>query len=441
LKSRGQASLPAPLTSPTVRASFMIRNPGDPLYWDETDLRKERDRANDICHQCRMCFNLCPSFPALFNHVDDHDGDVHRLTAAELTEVTDLCFQCKICYVKCPYTPPHQWDMDVPRLLLREKAVRVKRDGVNAQDRRLSNTDRVGRMGCNMAPLANLANRNALFRKIMSWTVGIHEDRNLPDFAEETFEHWFHNRPQPLRSSRKVALFYTCSVNYQNVNQGKAAVTVLEKNGFEVLVPEQVCCGMPYLDSGEIQKAADNMRKNAAGFQQAVSLDIPVLSIGPTCGYVLKNDVSFFTQDPAAEAMSKKTKDLCEFLMELKSRGELNTDFQFTPPTQIAYQIPCHLRAQNLGYKSMDLLRTIPNTSVQLIEQCSAMDGSWGMKKQFYQISLKVAGKLFREVNESSAGLICTDCPLSALQIEQGTGRRPLHPIEVVQRAYVGAAI
>ena len=115
---------------------------------------------------------------------------------------------------------------------------------------------------------------------------------------------------------------------------------------------------------------------------------------------------------------------------------ELNTEFTHTPPIKIAYQIPCHLKAQNMGYKSMELLRTIPNVNVELVEHCSAMDGTWGMKKQYYEISLKIAGELFREVENNAPDAVCTDCPLSALQIEQGTGKRPVHPVEILHRAY-----
>jgi Fe-S oxidoreductase len=213
-------------------------------------------------------------------------------------------------------------------------------------------------------------------------------------------------------------------------------VEVLEKNGFEVVVPEQKCCGMPFLDGGEVDKAIGNMKSNIGTFSEFITEGIPIVSIGPTCTYVLKNEFPYLTQDPAAENISKITRDLCEFLMELKVKGELNTDFVITPEKTISYQIPCHLRAQNIAYKSMDLLRTIPNVRVQLVEQCSAMDGTWGMKKQFYEISLKMAGKLFREIKESPAEVVCTDCPLSAIQIEQGTTKIPLHPVEVLHQAY-----
>src|SRR5262245_37135996 len=188
----------------------MIVNPKEPRFWDEQDLTKELHRVYDICHQCRLCFNLCPSFSELFHFIDNKDGDVNALSRVELNRVTDLCYQCKLCFVKCPYTPPHQWDVDFPRLLLRDKAVRVKKEGPKIEDRILGDPDRTGKKGCSMAPLANWANHNSLARKIMAATIGIHQERNLPDFQSTTFEEWFRKRNQPLGSEKKVAFFYTC---------------------------------------------------------------------------------------------------------------------------------------------------------------------------------------------------------------------------------------
>ena len=411
-------------------------HPKDPRYWQNDDLRKELDRIYDICHGCRLCFNLCPSFSYLFKYIDEKDGEAKELKAVELSHVTDLCYQCKLCNVKCPYTPPHHWEVDIPRLMLREKAVRVKRDGVSLQDRFLGNPDRTGKLGCSLAPLANWANRNSLTRQIMHSTVGVHKDRELPLFHATTFEEWFRKRKEGLKSAKKIALFYTCFINYNDPLQGIAAVEVLEKNGFEVLAPKQVCCGMPFLDGGDVDQAAKNMEENIRSFQPAVDAGIPVVAPGPTCSYVLKNEFFYFTQNPAAEALAKKTRDLCEFLVELKNRKQLNTDFKNASPMKIAYQIPCHLRAQNIGYKSMELLRSIPGVKVELMEHCSAMDGTWGMKKQFFESSLKIAGKLFRETNQAAPDEVCTDCPLSAMQIEHGTGKKPVHPVQILQRAY-----
>src|SRR4051794_29777926 len=114
-------------------------NPADPRFFDEQDTEKELRRVFQICHGCRLCFNFCPSFPELFARVDEHEskgeGEAEALTSSEMRKVVDLCFQCKLCYVKCPYTPPHDWDVDLPRLLIRAKAVQTKKEGVALRDR------------------------------------------------------------------------------------------------------------------------------------------------------------------------------------------------------------------------------------------------------------------------------------------------------------------
>jgi glycerol-3-phosphate dehydrogenase subunit C len=418
----------------------MTRNPKEEQYWNESDLRQELDRIWDICHGCRLCFNLCPSFGELFRFIDENDGEAKKLDRVQLDRVTDLCYQCKLCLPKCPYSPPHHWGVDVPRLLLRDKAVRTKKKGLTMQDRLTVDPDRIGKMSCGMASFTNKVNRNPLARAVMEKVLGVHKDRPLPEYHGTTFEGWFRKRKDGLKSERKVAFFYTCFVNYNNPDQGKAAVQVLEKNGFEVIVPRQVCCGMPFLDAGDIKGATRNMEQNLQSFQDVLEKNIPVVTVGPTCTYVLKNEIHYVTQDPRAEALGKATKDLSEFLMDLKSKNQLNLDFAMPHRTRIAYQIPCHLRVQNIGYKSMELLRAIPNVTVELMEHCSAMDGTWGMKKDYFDLSLKIARKLFREVDQSEPDVVCTDCPLSAMQIEFGTKRKAVHPIQIVQRAYMKEA-
>src|SRR5262245_29300001 len=202
----------------------------------------------------------------MFKYINENDGEKTRLTNVELPNVTVLFYQCKLCFVNCPYSPPHDWDVDFPRLLLREKAVRVKSEGATFQERFLGDADRAGKIGCKMAPLSNWSNKNPIFRKVMERVLGVHHKRNLPEFQNPTFEQWFQKRGPSPASNKKIALFYTCFVNYNNVQLGIAAVEVLEKNGFEVLVPKQVCCGMPFLDSGEVQKATSNMEENIKNF-------------------------------------------------------------------------------------------------------------------------------------------------------------------------------
>lgn len=410
-------------------------------YWNPAALETELRRVFDICHSCRMCFNLCPAFPTLFDFVDAHEEEVSQLTGEEMDRVEELCYQCKLCYVKCPYTPPHAWMLDFPRLMLRHKAVQAKARGVTLRDRLLGNTDLMGKLGCMASGLANWGNRSAVGRLILEKTVGIHRDRILPEYAKEPFSAWFARRGarQAAAADRgkhgKVALFTSCSVNYNNPEIGKAAVAVLERNHVEVRYPQQECCGMPYLDGGALDQACAKMRRNTASLVAAVRDGCTVVVPSPTCGYVVKQEFPQYLDSDEARLVAAQTMDLCEFLMKLHQEGRLETSFRRGAGT-IAYHLPCHLRAQNIGYRSRDLMQLLPDTRVITIEQCSGIDGTWGLKKEYFEAANKVARKLIRGIEEAEADEVATDCPLSRLQIEQGTGRKAKHPVEILALGY-----
>jgi len=411
----------------------------DKSFWDDSQLETELKRVSDICNGCRRCYNLCPSFNDLFDRLDKEsiDGDAKKLTTKDFKSITDLCYQCKLCFNHCPYTPPHRWEIDFPRLMLRSKAVETKRKGQSWQDRFLGQVDRLGRLGSLFAPAVNWLNQNRLNRWMMEKFLGIHRDRLLPPYSSETFRSWFDNRAPVGASSRgnRVALFYTCTVNYHDPKVGRACVRVLEKNGVRVASPEQRCCGMPFLDGGDIESAKNNARANVESLHRLVQQGYKIVVPGPTCSYMLKREYPMMLEGEAVQEVAAQTFDICEYLMRLHGEGKLVTSF-VKGMGRIAYQIPCHLRAQNIGYKSRDLMRLIPDTTVHLIERCAAIDGTWGLKQQYFDLSLKVAGPLLREIRDDRPDFIVSDCSLAGLQIQQGMAQKPLHPVQVLERAY-----
>jgi len=270
----------------------------------------------------------------------------------------------------------------------------------------------------------------------MQAVVGIHKDRNLPKFFRETFGKWFRGRTTSVAAPAraKVALFATCTVEYNDPAIGKAAVAVLERNGVDVSLPQQKCCGMPYLDGGAVEECRALVRENVRTLADAVRDGRDIVSPGPTCSYMLKQEYPWLDGSEDAKLVASHTKDLFEYLAGLHARGALNTTFT-RPAGDITYHVPCHLRAQNIGTKSADILRLIPGANVNVIERCSAVDGTWGFKKEYYELSLKVAKPLFDAVREGGP-VAATDCPLAALQIDQGTGKKARHPIQVLADAY-----
>ena len=276
----------------------------------------------------------------------------------------------------------------------------------------------------------------------MQAVAGIHKDRNLPRFHRETFTKWYgRRRPGPVPTGRaggpapRVALFYTCTVEYNAPAIGRAAIRVLERNGVDVTVPPQRCCGMPYLDGGAVGEAQALIRQNVRHLVEAARDGREILALGPTCGYMLKQEYAWLDDSAEAKLVASQTRDLFEFLARLRDEGRLDTNF-VNPVGRVAYQIPCHLRAQNIGTKSADVLRAIPGAEVTVIEKCSAVDGTWGFKKEYYELSMKVAKPLFDAIGAAGAARTATDCPLAALQIAQGTGAAPSHPIQILAQAY-----
>jgi len=410
----------------------------DPAYFDPPAVEKELARVTELCDGCRRCHRLCPSFDYMLDvAVDGNDGDCGKITSADYRKIVDLCWQCKLCFNHCPYTPPHKWDIDFPRLMLRAKAARVSVEGVTRQDAWLGNVDAVGALGSRTAPLSNWANGFKPHRVLLEKVVGIDRNRNLPQFHHKTFARWFRERPRKeAREGRPVAFFHSCSVNYNEPQVGRDAVSVLERNGCAVSCPAQVCCGMPYLDGGDVASATLNAKKNVDALLPLVESGATVVVPQPTCSYVLKQEYPMLVPGRAAETVAARTQDLFEYLAGRHKEGTLAVDFPGKGPGRVAYQMPCHLRAQNMGFKTRDVLSLIPGTEVHTVESCTAMDGTWGMKKEYYPISLKYANRVVEKMEAIHPDTFTTDCSLSALQIEGVRGHKPAHPIALLREAY-----
>ena len=415
-------------------------DPSHPDFFNQADLEAEIDRIYDICHGCRLCFNLCPSFPFLFDRIDEQgDAELGGVSWADKMRTVDLCYNCKLCVPKCPYIPPHHYELDFAQLMLRAKAVRAKHEGIKSGDKFLGNPQLVGKIGGISAPLTNALNApGSLPRKVMEKTLGLEASRKLPPIAAEPFERWWAKRgPSVPRGERRgaVALFYTCSLNHNWPDAAKALVEVLEHNGFEVRCPEQRCCGMPALDGGDIDLATEWAHQNLDSLHAAVAEGCEIIIPGPSCSMMIKDEYPTLTRDERAKEVAAHTWDAAQFLLHVhKSLGGLDTEFVWHPET-VAYHQPCHLKVQNMGVPARKLI-ALTGAKVKLVDQCSGMDGTWGMKHEFYELSMKQATKLAKGLEKVGAELIASDCSLASLQVDEVLQHRPLHPVEVLHRAY-----
>ncbi len=420
-------------------------DPNGDRYWDPRDLESEMRRSFEVCHNCRMCVGYCGTFPDVFGRIDE-DIETRGATGAELLDAeafesaTELCWQCKLCYIKCPYTKDegHQWQMDVPRLLTREKAQRAKRNGVTLQDQVLGEPQLLGKMTAGpMARVANFVNANRLVRKGMSAVAGISEHFPIPPFGETSFAAWLkHHEPLPEAGTRgTVALFATCLADYNFPRIAACAVRVLEKNGWNVVRPEQTCCGMPNLDGGDIDAARAKVRSNVASLVGEAQQGRRIVSLQPTCGYMVRKEWPELAPGDDTREVAAATLDVMELLEQQRKDKTLSRTFE-KGVGRVAYHAACHLRAQKIGYPAARVLGILPETEVEVVEQCSAVDGTWGMKTQHYEMGRRYAQKLVRGLERVDAARVVTDCALSARRILAETGVSPLHPVEALAEAY-----
>lgn len=427
----------------------IIYDPKHPKYLDEKDVRDELTRVYDLCHGCRLCFKYCTSFPTLFDFIDQHeDQDAGRLTPAQQDQVIDECFQCKLCYVNCPYIPGQsEWELDFPRLMLRADAMRHKNDQVSFRDRMtttvLGHTDLIGKVATKTSPMMNKmmgAKPGSLVRKAIEITSGVSSERVLPPFAKQRFTSWFNRRPRLKLGKRqgRVALFPTCLVEYQAPEVGHDLIKVYERNGIECSLADTTqCCGAPFLHSGDIDSFTKTAKKNVAALANTVRKGNDIVVPQPTCGYVLKKDYLDYVGGPDAELVAANTYDASEYLMKIhKAEGTtLDTDFDGDIPESITYHTPCHLRAQNIGLKSRDLMK-LTGAKIKLVQQCSGIDGMWGLRAENADMSMPIGKKLAAEIIKANGDVVIGDCHLANGAINEQTGQVALHPIQLIARAY-----
>jgi glycerol-3-phosphate dehydrogenase subunit C len=423
----------------------------NPAFYDEAALTKELERVFDICHGCRRCFSLCNAFPTLFDAVDaSSEGEVHGVDKKVFWQVVDHCYLCDMCFMtKCPYVPPHPWNVDFPHLMLRAKAVRDRKEGVGFRSRALSATDTVGKIAGIpvVAEIVNAVNHSSLGRVVLEKTLGVDRTAPIPEYHSRTARKRLRHLgdgadakavPTP-ETTGKVALFTTCYGNRNDPRINEDLVAVFEHNDIPVtLVARERCCGMPRLELGDLETVAEHKEYNIPQLLAAIDSGLDIVAPIPSCVLMFKQELPLmFPDDAAVLRVRKRIFDPFEYLMHRHRAGLLRTDFKRSLG-KVSYHVACHLRVQNIGLKTRDVLRLIPDTTVEPIERCSGHNGTYGVKKEFRAASMKIGRPVIQRVQSAAAEHYASDCPMAGEQIQSGLegGREPEHPLSLLRLAY-----
>jgi Fe-S oxidoreductase len=424
----------------------------DPSFHDEHSLEMELERVFNICHGCRRCFSLCQAFPTLFDAIDaTPSGELDGVDKRAYWKVVDHCYLCDMCYMtKCPYVPPHPWNVDFPHLMLRAKAVKSRRGDNTFRDRMLTSTDMVGSIAGIpvIAQLVNAANASKIGRKLLDKVLHVHPEAPLPEYhASSARKRLAANMPAPATASQataetrgRVVLFTTCYGNRNEPDLATDLASVFAHNGIELTLAERErCCGMPKLELGDLDAVARLKEQNIPELLRLIDAGFDIVAPIPSCVLMFKQELPLmFPEDEAVQRVRTHTFDPFEYLMLRHKAGLLRTDFK-ARLGRVSYHVPCHLRVQNIGLKTRDVLRLVPGTTVDVIERCSGHDGSYAVKSEFREASMKIARPVISKVQGADADYYSSDCPMAGHQIESGLAagaREPTPPLKLMRIAY-----
>ena len=425
-------------------------------FWDEEACFKEMERIFDICHGCRRCVSLCGSFPTLFDLVDESPTmELDGVNKEDYWKVVDQCYLCDLCYLtKCPYVPPHEWNLDFPHTMLRAKAIKFKKGEVKASEQFLASTDTHGSFaGIPIVVQAiNAVNQTQVARKAMEAVLDVDQHAWLPALATQKFRSGAASAQATQvvdgeRTPGKVAIYSTCYVNYNEPGIGHDLAAVLDHNEIPFVIAEkESCCGMPKLELGDLEGVRALKELNIPMLARLARDGYAILAPIPSCGLMFKQELPLmFPDDADVQAVRAAMFDPFEYLVNRTKDGLLKSDFK-APLGNVSYHIACHLRVQNVGQKTREMLQMVPDTQVHTIERCSGHAGTWGVKSEFHEIAMKIGRPVFRQMGDHPNGEMqwfASDCQLAGHHIEQGlqaagrdTEGKLAHPITLLRVAY-----
>jgi glycerol-3-phosphate dehydrogenase subunit C len=389
----------------------------------------------DHCVKCTICETFCPFSQAtpLFpgpKYVGPQ-AERYRAGAASPDVSVDYCSGCGICTRVCPQ------GVKIAEINSRARARLWEEQGIPLRNQLIARPSVLGRLGTPVAPLANWTLRNRPLRWVGERVLGVHRHAPLPRFAGRTFQRWAKRHVSPA-AERTVVYFHACGTNYYEPAVGRMTVEVLEHNGFHVVVPPQDCCGLPLQSNGNFPAAEAYVRRLAASFAPYARDGCAIVTNSTSCGLMLKREAQEILdlEDEDVRVVSEAMFDLCEFLLLLHEHGELRTEFRPLPLT-VPYHAPCQQQSHGIDKPALDLFSLIPQLeAIELDADCCGVAGTYGLKKEKYEISMAVGERLFDQVREAEPDVAACDSETCRWQIEHGSGVHAVHPVELLHRAY-----
>ena len=390
----------------------------------------------DQCVKCTICETYCPfsAVTPLFpgpKYVGPQ-AERYRGEGPSPDASLDYCSGCGICTQVCPQ------GVKIAEINTRARAVLKEEHGIPLRDQLIARPPLAGRLGTPVAPLANATVESRLVRGLLERTLGIHHAAALPRWAGHTFQGWARRHRLRGATRRTVVYFHGCAANYYEPDTGRMAVEVLEHNAVQVIVPRQGCCGLPLQSNGIFPAGRRYVRALARRLAPFARRGHDIVATSTSCALMLKREAREImgVEDEDLAIVGERVQDICEYLLGLHDLGELRTDFSPLPLT-VPYHAPCQQRGHGIGKPALDLFALIPELRVVEVEaECCGVAGTYGVKREKYDISMRVGEPIFRQVREAGADVTACDSETCRWHIAEATGVPAVHPVELLHRAY-----
>ncbi len=407
----------------------------------------EESIAHEIekCHGCGTCLSYCPTALVTFDEratprakgnilrsIIDGSLDAAYLEKEEFKSVLDYCFNCKLCLTECPT------QIDIPGIVIEAKTIYHERTGPKAQDKFIDRLPTLSAIGSITPTLANITSGLGVVRKPLEKLFGIDSRRKLPRFHKPLYKRVRINRKTP-NAQGKVMYFSGCFANFNDpTGEGLSTIEILRRNGIDVRVLDSLrCCGIAKITTGHRSAVLDDASWNVSELAKYVRQGFDIIASAPSCGLAIKEDYPDIVGSDDARLVSEHIYDLADYLGRLADEGKLNTNFGELKK-RVTYHNACHSIPMNVVKQPVALMKLVPGLDVVELpeDSCCGMAGTFGLKKQFYDLSMKAGANLFQQIKEAKADSVVTTCGTCNMQIVQGSGQRVEHLAKILCDSY-----
>ena len=400
-------------------------------------IQKESKSTHNFeqCLKCSICTVYCPvsavepEYPG--PKQSGPDNERYRQKGAQFfDEKLKLCLNCKRCEVACPE------NVKIADLI-QEARIKYSTHKPSLRDRMLANTDFVGTLAHNFAPITNFALGLKPVKAVMDGVLKIDKHRSFPAYSFQTFEQWYKKHAAEQAAYKKhVSYFHGCYANYNFPQLAKDFVTILNACGYGVnLLEKEKCCGLALIANGMSEQAKKQGELNINSMRKAIKAGDDVLTTSSSCTFTMRDEYKHLLKidnDDVTPHLSLATR----WLYRKVEAGEIKLAFRKDFRQKLAYHTACHMERMGWAIYSTELLRMIPGVELILLEsQCCGISGTYGFKKENYKRSQAIGSSLFKQIEDVNPDFVSTDCETCKWQIEMSTTKKVKNPISTIAEA------